>query len=212
MTAPKYHLTSYGCQMNKLDSELVESKLQQRGYAAADQESDADVVLINTCSVRQHAEDRVWSKLGKLRIRKRTEPQLVVGVLGCMAQEHQSWLRQKMPHVDLVCGTLEFGAIDQLLHMSGRSHRLITAMTLCHAGQVWQHTDITTLHMRSLDRAAIERYVAADQPLDCAGAYKLEAQGIALFERIESADHSAITGLPLIALVSRLRELGVAIP
>ena len=69
MSAPKYHLTSYGCQMNKLDSELVETKLQQRGYVPAAEESEADVVLINTCSVRQHAEDRVWSKLGKLRVR-----------------------------------------------------------------------------------------------------------------------------------------------
>ena len=82
MTAPKYHLTSYGCQMNKLDSELVESKLRQLGYVAADGEHEADVVLLNTCSVRQHAEDRVWSKLGRLRIRKRSEPGLVVGVLG----------------------------------------------------------------------------------------------------------------------------------
>ena len=92
MIEPKYHLTSYGCQMNKLDSELVETKLQQRGYAVAAEEADADVVLINTCSVRQHAEDRVWSKLGKLRIRKRTEPNLVVGVLGCMAQEHKRYM------------------------------------------------------------------------------------------------------------------------
>lgn len=112
MTAPKYHLTSYGCQMNKLDSELVETKLQQRGYSAATQEAEADVVLINTCSVRQHAEDRVWSKLGKLRIRKRTEPQLVVGVLGCMAQEHKRYMLSRMPHVDLVVGPSAFGDID----------------------------------------------------------------------------------------------------
>jgi tRNA-2-methylthio-N6-dimethylallyladenosine synthase len=112
MTAPKYHLTSYGCQMNKLDSELVESRLRQRGYVAADSESDADVVLLNTCSVRQHAEDRVWSKLGKLRIRKRGEPELVVGVLGCMAQEHKRYLVSRMPHVDLVVGPSAFGDID----------------------------------------------------------------------------------------------------
>ncbi|MGK0154231.1 MAG: tRNA-2-methylthio-N6-dimethylallyladenosine synthase [Neolewinella sp.] len=113
MTEPKYHLTSYGCQMNKLDSELVETKLQQRGYAAATEEADADVVLINTCSVRQHAEDRVWSKLGKLRIRKRTEPNLVVGVLGCMAQEHKRYMLSRMPHVDLVVGPSAFGDIDE---------------------------------------------------------------------------------------------------
>jgi tRNA-2-methylthio-N6-dimethylallyladenosine synthase len=112
MTAPRYHLTSYGCQMNKLDSELVESRLRQRGYQAAASEAEADVVLINTCSVRQHAEDRVWSKLGRLRARKRHEPGLVVGVLGCMAQEHKRYLQARMPHVDLVVGPSAFGDID----------------------------------------------------------------------------------------------------
>lgn len=118
MTAPKYHLTSYGCQMNKLDSELVESKLRQRGYVAAATEDEASVVLINTCSVRQHAEDRVWSKLGKLRQRKRGEPQLVVGVLGCMAQEHKRFLLSRMPHVDLVVGPSAFGDIDQTVEQA----------------------------------------------------------------------------------------------
>src|SRR5262249_46245878 len=112
MAAPRYHLTSYGCQMNKLDSELVESKLRQRGYEPAASEAEASVVLLNTCSVRQHAEDRVWSKLGKLRQRKRGEPQLVVGVLGCMAQEHRRFLLARMPHVDLVVGPSAFGDID----------------------------------------------------------------------------------------------------
>jgi tRNA-2-methylthio-N6-dimethylallyladenosine synthase len=112
MTDPRYHLTSYGCQMNKLDSELVETRLQQRGYVPAAEEGEADVVLINTCSVRQHAEDRVWSKLGKLRVRKRSEPELVVGVLGCMAQEHKQYMLSRMPHVDLVVGPSAFGDID----------------------------------------------------------------------------------------------------
>lgn len=125
MTAPKYHLTSYGCQMNKLDSELVETKLQQRGYSAATEEADADVVLINTCSVRQHAEDRVWSKLGKLRIRKRTEPSLVVGVLGCMAQEHKRYMLSRMPHVDLVVGPSAFGDIDDTVETARSRNRTL---------------------------------------------------------------------------------------
>jgi septum formation protein len=103
-------------------------------------------------------------------------------------------------------------AVAQLERMSGRSHRLITAMALYQGDRLHRHTDITVLHMRCLQRAELERSVAADAPLDCAGSYKLERQGIALFERIESADHSAITGLPLIALCSLLRSLGVAIP
>lgn len=127
MTAPKYHLTSYGCQMNKLDSELVESRLRQRGYEPAASEQDADVVLLNTCSVRQHAEDRVWSKLGKLRVRKRGEPGLVVGVLGCMAQEHQRYLLSRMPHVDLVVGPSAFGDIDETVERARQKNGEIAA-------------------------------------------------------------------------------------
>ncbi len=127
MTAPRYHLTSYGCQMNKLDSELVESKLQQRGYEAAGTEAEAQVVLLNTCSVRQHAEDRVWSKLGRLRMRKRAEPGLVVGVLGCMAQEHKRYLLSRMPHVDLVVGPSAFGDIDVTVDLARERNQRIAA-------------------------------------------------------------------------------------
>lgn len=127
MTAPRYHLTSYGCQMNKLDSELVESRLRQRGYEAAASEAEASVVLLNTCSVRQHAEDRVWSKLGKLRQRKRTDPGLVVGVLGCMAQEHKRYLVSRMPHVDLVVGPSAFGDIDETVEQARQKNARIAA-------------------------------------------------------------------------------------
>ena len=112
-TRPRYLLQSYGCQMNKLDSELVESKLIEAGYERAADEGDADVVLLNTCSVRQHAEDRVWSRLGVLRQHKRLRPHMVVGVLGCMAQEHRRYLMARMPHVDLVVGPSAFGDIEE---------------------------------------------------------------------------------------------------
>jgi septum formation protein len=104
------------------------------------------------------------------------------------------------------------GAVDQLSAMAGQAHELITALVVVAGERVFRHTDVTRLQMRRLSRGAIERYVAADQPLDCAGAYKLESRGIVLFERIESDDHTAVTGLPLIALVTILRELGYAIP
>jgi tRNA-2-methylthio-N6-dimethylallyladenosine synthase len=108
----RFFIHSFGCQMNKLDSELVESKLVAAGYQRAPSEASADVVLLNTCSVREHAEHRVWSHLGVLRQRKRAQPGLVVGVLGCMAEEHQHELQARMPHVDLVVGTSAFGDID----------------------------------------------------------------------------------------------------
>ncbi len=103
-------------------------------------------------------------------------------------------------------------AADQLAAMSGRVHELITAMVVIAPERRFAHTDVTRLTMRRLDRPAIERYVARDLPLDCAGSYKLEQGGIALFERIESGDHSAITGMPLLALTGVLAELGWAIP
>jgi septum formation protein len=81
-----------------------------------------------------------------------------------------------------------------------------------HAGKAYAHLDVTSLTVRPLTPDEIHRYVEVDRPLDCAGSYKLEARGIALFERIESADHSAIVGVPLIALTSILRSLGFAIP
>jgi len=103
-------------------------------------------------------------------------------------------------------------AVDQLSQLSGRTHELVTAVCVWHAGELHQHTDHTRLTMRSLDREALERYVAADQPYDCAGSYKLECRGIALFESIDTRDPSAITGLPLIALAQILIKLGWAIP
>lgn len=108
-------------------------------------------------------------------------------------------------------GTVE-RAVEQLTSMSGRPHQLITAICVCRDGVLWRHTDVTTLRMRPLTRVEIERYVAADQPLDCAGSYKLEERGVTLFERIESVDQTAITGLPLMALTGILRDLGFAIP
>jgi len=103
-------------------------------------------------------------------------------------------------------------AVDQLALLSGREHVLVTAVTLVQGQRRWQHTDVTRLTMRALDKAALARYVAADQPINCAGAYKLEERGIALFSRINSADHTAITGLPLIALGNALAEWGFAVP
>ncbi len=103
-------------------------------------------------------------------------------------------------------------AVDQLMRLAGREHYLITALVVAHGARRWRHTDITTLHMHALDRAALVRYVAADQPLDCAGAYKIEQRGIALFERVHSADHDAIIGLPLIALCGFLNQVGFTLP
>jgi septum formation protein len=103
-------------------------------------------------------------------------------------------------------------AIEQLELMAGRSHDLITALVVIGRGKAIDHTDLTRMKMRPLCRPEIERYVFQDQPVDCAGSYKLEERGIVLFERIETEDPTAITGLPLIRLTEILRWLGFKIP
>jgi len=108
-------------------------------------------------------------------------------------------------------GTAE-RAVAQLLEMSGRVHELITAMIVVGPDGQFAHTDISKLTMRVLDRPRIERYVASDAPLDCAGSYKLEERGVVLFDRIETEDATAITGLPLLALVRILERFGRVLP
>lgn len=103
-------------------------------------------------------------------------------------------------------------AVEQLLQLSGKPHDLITAVAICHEGKTQTHVDETRLWMRSIDRQTAERYVAQDNPSDCAGAYKIESRGISLFERIETEDHTAITGLPLLAITKFLNELGIPVP
>ena len=103
-------------------------------------------------------------------------------------------------------------ACAQLAGLAGRTHELVTAVCVIHATGIERHTDLARLSMRALDAAALARYVAADQPLDCAGAYKLECRGIALFESIACADHTAITGLPLIWMTAVLARLGCRTP
>lgn len=110
-------------------------------------------------------------------------------------------------------GTAERAAA-QLAALSGRTHRLWTGVALVdgRTGTARSHVDCHELSMRALDAAAIARYVESDLPLDCAGSYKIESLGIALFERVEGSDFTAITGLPLTVVVRMLAELGVEVP
>jgi septum formation protein len=104
-------------------------------------------------------------------------------------------------------------ALAQLLAMQGRQHSLLTAIALVAPdGSVSTHLDTHLMTMRALDEEELARYVTRDQPLDCAGSYKIEAGGIALFERIEGEDFTAIMGLPLIALSGLLRARGFLTP
>ncbi|HWY39323.1 MAG TPA: tRNA (N6-isopentenyl adenosine(37)-C2)-methylthiotransferase MiaB [Chthoniobacterales bacterium] len=105
---PKFFIKTYGCQMNERDSEQVAHSLIERGYQRADSESDADVVLLNTCSVRDMADQKALGKMGMLGRIAKERPHVVFGFLGCMAQARGAALFENMPHVDLVVGTQKF--------------------------------------------------------------------------------------------------------
>src|SRR3990172_5827558 len=117
----KLSIKSFGCQMNKLDTALVGSSLTKAGFALTDNVKEADVVLINTCSVREHAEQRVISHIGHLKHIKDTRPDLIVGVIGCMAQR----LGEKLlahEAVNIVCGPAQIPQIADLIrHALARS-------------------------------------------------------------------------------------------
>src|SRR6202044_761155 len=87
--AKKLYIETVGCQMNLLDSELVVAKLRNEGYELTDDLNQADAIFYNTCSVRQHAEDKIYSALGRIRGHMQRHPEKVLGVLGCMAQKDQ---------------------------------------------------------------------------------------------------------------------------
>lgn len=103
-------------------------------------------------------------------------------------------------------------ATAQLQRLRGREHRLLTAVALAHPGGVVEWVETTRLSMRALDDDEIVRYIAAEQPFDCAGSYKIEGQGIGLFDAITGDDQTAIIGLPLLRLGRELRALGFAVP
>ncbi len=111
----KLFIETVGCQMNVLDSELVVAALRQDGYELTDNHKVADTILFNTCSVRERAEEKIYSQLGRFKYSKRTRPNLVIGVMGCMAQKDQKLIFQRAPHVDLVVGTGQLAEIPRLI-------------------------------------------------------------------------------------------------
>lgn len=122
------YLETMGCQMNKLDSELVLGQLCRLGYAPTDDYRQADLVLLNTCSVRQHAEDKVYSRLGEIGRVKRDRPGMIVGVLGCMAERDYQGIERKAPHVDLLCGPGNLDQLPELLSEVIRNRRRAIAL------------------------------------------------------------------------------------
>ncbi len=134
-TMNRVFIKTYGCQMNERDSEQVASSLRGRGYSVVDNEFDADVVLLNTCSVRDQAEQKAIGKAGYLAKRKRTDPNFMIGVMGCMAQNRGDELVDRLPDLDLIVGTQKFHRVpdhlDNLIQtMSGEGPKPSTIVDL----------------------------------------------------------------------------------
>ena len=116
--SPRAYVETYGCQMNIADGELMEGILEGAGYDLARSPEGADVILVNTCAIREHAERRVLGRVGQLNHFKRLRPEVVLGVTGCMAQRMKDELLERAPYVDLVVGPDGYrglaGAVDEI--------------------------------------------------------------------------------------------------
>jgi tRNA-2-methylthio-N6-dimethylallyladenosine synthase len=111
----RVHIKTYGCQMNERDSEAVAAMLRARGYRIVGAEDECDIMLLNTCSVRDAAEQKAIGKAGYLAARKKKQPDFVLGILGCMAQNRGAALLDQLPDVDLIVGTQKFHQVPDYL-------------------------------------------------------------------------------------------------
>jgi tRNA-2-methylthio-N6-dimethylallyladenosine synthase len=157
-----FHIQTVGCQMNVLDSELLAGELVRAGHRQADGIERADVVLLNTCSVRQHAEDKIYSLLGRLKEVKEQNPGLIVGVLGCMAQKDRHEILRRAPHVDLVVGPGQLGQLPELIERvaAGGGQQVEVSLDRGAKGDspIFADAKIGTVPDRiGIDRASAER-------------------------------------------------------
>ena len=114
----RVYIKTYGCQMNERDSQAVAALLRNKGYSIVEEEATADVILLNTCSVREQAEQKAIGKAGYITAKKRKKPNLILGIMGCMAQNKGDSLVDTLPDLDLVIGTQKFHRVpDHLDHM-----------------------------------------------------------------------------------------------
>ncbi len=126
----RVYIETYGCQMNISDAELMAGILEKQGYALADTPGQADVVLVNTCAIREHAEQRVLGRVSQLNGLKRENPDLVIGVTGCMAQRMGETLLERAPYVDLVMGPDGYRELPERLDALSEPGQRLSVLSL----------------------------------------------------------------------------------
>ncbi len=124
----KLYIESYGCQMNFADSEVVASILQETGFETTGDYKNADVILINTCSIRENAEQRIRNRLSQFEVEKKKKPKLVVGVLGCMAERLKSKFLEEEKLVDVVVGPDAYRDLPKLMEKVDDGHKAVNVI------------------------------------------------------------------------------------
>ena len=132
-TNRKFIIFTWGCQMNEDDSEQIANLLMQMGYSPTTNEAEADIAMLVTCSVREKPEQKAKSKLGELRILKESNPEMIIGVCGCMAQKEGEALRKSRPYLDMVIGTANIWQIPDLIIQTDEKRRFRHALELPRA-------------------------------------------------------------------------------
>ncbi len=125
-----YYIETYGCQMNVADSELIEGLLQKEGYDVASSMNDASAIFVNTCAIREHAEDKVHSRLGEFHQVKKDNPDVVIGVLGCMAQHLKDDILEHKPYVDIILGPDSYRSLPDVLNRKIHNSNQLVDTTL----------------------------------------------------------------------------------
>ncbi len=149
------YLKVYGCQMNEYDADLIRELLSSQGYRFIDQEDDADIVLLQTCSVRDLAEVKVFNKISKLIARKKKKQNgLVIGICGCMAKNQSERILKKYPAVDLLCGPSSYTDLPQLLKEAENYKKMRTSVNIDKRDS---YPQLSTINPKLLSSVAIMR-------------------------------------------------------
>lgn len=149
----RYLLRTYGCQMNEHDTEIMAGLLEQMGYQATGQEEEADLILFNTCAVRENAENKVFGEIGRVRPLKARNPELLLGVCGCMPQEKavQDKVQKTYPWVDLVFGTHNLHRLPELVESAIHSQETVM--------EVWDHSDLVIDELPKVRQEGVRAFV-----------------------------------------------------
>ena len=153
-TGRKLYIETYGCQMNVGDTEIVVSLMQREGYVYTERAEDADVVLINTCSIRDNAEQRIWGRLAEMRSLRKRRPGLVVGILGCMAERLREKLLEGSSGVDVVAGPDAYRDLPRLVREAEAGGRGVNVLLSTEE----TYADIAPVR---LDRNGVSAFVAS---------------------------------------------------